>query len=349
VIAASFLAAVLPLLLAGRHFWRPSQISQCGYRYDASLRDHLSAFCPNPGLLSEIVQVLETEDMSLPGHDGEGGGVLSRSESFGFFEEPDDTWKLRKRIHGIEMGRQRRLARAFDQCQLAAAFWGSNYKPSFNCAFKQFVGGDEYSLGMYAVCDMHKIIKNAEAGKGCLVYSVGSDGDFSFEEAIRDKISAQCEVHTFDPNPVSFYNGENASPPDFVSYHAYPVGHDMGSRLESRGQESLGKSIPTIIRELGHEGRTIDLFKIDCEGCEFETYESLFGSDINIQQILIELHWNHCDRDMVRKVHKFFEHLQKHGYVAFHKEPNNVWNPEAPGANVEYSFIRLGSNFSAQL
>merc|ERR1712087_1088111 len=118
---------------------------------------------------------------------------------------------------------------------------------------------------MYSVCDVRTISKKAEAGKGCLVYKVGSDGDFSFEEAVRDKISAQCEVHTFDPNPVQFYNGDNASVPSFISYHAYPVAEeeDMATRPESakevlRGRgKPLGKSIPTIIKELGHQGRTI--------------------------------------------------------------------------------------------
>ena len=35
----------------------------------------------------------------------------------------------------------------------------------------------------------------------CLIYSVGSRGDFSFEEAVRKDVSKHCEVHTFDPSP----------------------------------------------------------------------------------------------------------------------------------------------------
>jgi hypothetical protein len=30
----------------------------------------------------------------------------------------------------------------------------------------------------------------------CLVYSVGSNNDFSFEEAVLDKIGHHCEIHT---------------------------------------------------------------------------------------------------------------------------------------------------------
>lgn len=370
-LATSVLAVALSLLLATQHIWRPTQVSQCGYQYDASLRNHLISFCPNQGLLSRDVRALETAELAMPDDDvehGVGGATLvSLNESFGFFKEPNDQWKLRKKQHRMELGRQKRHAPAFHQCQLAAAFWGLNYRPSFSCAYKQLIGGDEVGLGMYAVCDPHKIsqkvagtrrrptsthdpsnkpTRNAGVKEGCLVYSVGSDGDFSFEESVRAEISAECEIHTFDPNPVQHYNGENASAPDFVSYHAYPVGTDMGSRVGAAQQDSPGKSMPDIVSELGHEGRTIDLFKIDCEGCEFETYESWFGSNVIIQQILIELHWDHCDRDMVHKVQKFFQYLQNQGYVAFNREPAIVWNPEAPGSNMDYSFIRLGSNFA---
>ena len=80
----------------------------------------------------------------------------------------------------------------------------------------------------------------------------------------------------------------------------------------------------TIVKELGHVGRQIDLFKvrravgraarvvadlgwlcrtrstdlpwptclhqIDCETCEWETYREWFGQGVDIKQILIELH-----------------------------------------------------------
>jgi hypothetical protein len=54
-------------------------------------------------------------------------------------------------------------------------------------------------------------------------------------------------------------------------------------------------------KELGHEGRTIEVFKIDCEKCEWSNYKDRVSAII--RQILVENHgvpshvrgneWNH--------------------------------------------------------
>ena len=38
-------------------------------------------------------------------------------------------------------------------------------------------------------------------------------------------------------------------------------------------------------------------------------------------------------------MHKFFDVFYRHGYVAFHKEPNNIWLNY--GRCIEYSFIKV--------
>ena len=42
------------------------------------------------------------------------------------------------------------------------------------------------------VCDPHRITEQ----KDCLVYSVGSNNDFSFEMAVLKDIGPHCEIHT---------------------------------------------------------------------------------------------------------------------------------------------------------
>ena len=59
------------------------------------------------------------------------------------------------------------------------------------------------------------------------------------------------------------------------------------------------KTLPTIIKELGHEGREIDILKIDVEGSEYSFLENLFdstgGCPSFIQQVSLE--WHHFGWD----------------------------------------------------
>ena len=43
------------------------------------------------------------------------------------------------------------------------------------------------------------------------------------------------------------------------------------------------------MKELGHAGKTIDIFKIDCERCEVETYAPWLAAPMRLQQILVKI------------------------------------------------------------
>ena len=92
------------------------------------------------------------------------------------------------------------------------------------------------------------------------------------------------------------------------------------------------------VEELGHAGRTIDIFKIDCEGCEWNTYAEWFNSGVTLKQILVEVH-----SSPLGKADKFFTALQEEGYVTFHKEPNLY----TEGKCVEYALLKLEPSFFA--
>ena len=173
------------------------------------------------------------------------------------------------------------------------------------------------------VCDPHRV---ANKGKDCLVYSVGSNGDFSFEEHIFKDISPRCEIHTFDMSPKYA-----SMAPDGVKYHAWGISD------ETRGEF---KSFEDTIKELGHVGRTIDIFKIDCEGCEWKTFEAWLNPIVTLRQILVELH-----NSPAESTDNLFEKLEAAGYVAFHKEPNIKYLFGPTNIAVEYAFLKLGSTF----
>ncbi|CAF1459438.1 unnamed protein product [Rotaria sordida] len=96
------------------------------------------------------------------------------------------------------------------------------------------------------VCDPYRLKSRLD----CLVYSVGSNGDFGFEVNMK-KTMPHCEIHTFDQNQYSCPNG-------ICIFHQITFGngiHPPGS-----------KNWTTIIQELNHTQRKIDILKIDIEG-----------------------------------------------------------------------------------
>ena len=64
-----------------------------------------------------------------------------------------------------------------------------------------------FLLSFLQVCDPHRIKKLAEARKlndpnhpGCVIYSIGSNGDFSFEQGLQNEVGENvCEFHIIDP------------------------------------------------------------------------------------------------------------------------------------------------------
>jgi Methyltransferase domain len=84
-------------------------------------------------------------------------------------------------------------------------------------------------------------------------------------------------VHTFDPT-VSGEVMERMSKE--AGYHFHLWG--LGSQADMNAGVILGngplKTLEAIMGELGHTGRTIDVFKIDCEGCEYTVMQDqVFG------------------------------------------------------------------------
>jgi len=258
--------------------------------------------------------------------------ALAKRESLDFFDDiPSSHWKLLKKKVGdmspnyndwyvpvLGSGASKKKDTRDNEF---GYFYQNHYEPDFVCQHERRVG-NLHDGGKW-ICDPHRITKQKE----CLVYSIGSNNDFSFEEYVQTDIGAHCEIHTFD-----FGNFAEGAKKAGVQYHQYGVGLDDPPRF---------KSIKTIVKELGHEGRIIDIFKIDCEGCEWETFAELFDADIVIRQIQVELH---KAKNMTQKTPKFFDLTYKNGYVITHKEPNIAY-----GNAIEYALLKLAPEFSENI
>jgi hypothetical protein len=219
--------------------------------------------------------------------------------------------------------------------ELPHVWFQNHYEPEFSCQFERRIGrlGD----GGKWVCNPHFISKKQQ---DCLVYSVGSNGDASFEAAILQHVSPECQVHVFD------FGNYKSSVLVQTNHNPHVHYHQWGISDKTSG---VFKTLQDTVQELGHVGRTIDIFKIDCEGCELDTFSSWFHADVTLKQILVEIHphmttlfqWKSTVK--LPETVNFFTTLHEKGYVITHKEPNIQY--QGNGICVEYNFLLLSPEF----
>lgn len=245
----------------------------------------------------------------------------SHAESYGFFTDVRDAdWcRLKERAystpnHAIKY----KYGVGNGKAEQPNKWYQNNWEPTFTCLGEERQGmGD----GPKWICDPYRL----RSKKPCIVYSMGSANEFSFEENIHRNIGSHCEIHTFDPTTF----GGNSNKPPYVHFHAWGLDGSTHGRY---------KTLQRITQELGH--RNVDIFKIDCEGCEWKTFMHWFNY-IQPVQVLVELHSGTTGASPV-PAERFMRYMRKHGYAVFHKEPNTVG---CKGACIEYAFVRLAPKF----
>ncbi|ELT93845.1 hypothetical protein CAPTEDRAFT_221622 [Capitella teleta] len=167
----------------------------------------------------------------------------------------------------------------------------------------------------------------------CLVYSFGIRNDWSFDDALYEKMG--CEVHSFDP---SIGKEDHMHKPK-VYFHNLGL---WGSRFVNAKKWSLD-SFGGILKKLGHEEariyaqqRVIDAVKVDIESSEWPFLQDVISASgpsvlRNVKQMALEIHtprWNREKRGMSQKdyaqiIHHFKEFRQKLGFRNFLYRTNN--------------------------
>jgi hypothetical protein len=211
------------------------------------------------------------------------------------------------------------------------------FEPTYTC-HSEYRRGKDIGDGGKFVCgeaDYFKAQTTTPSGEPpCLMYSVGSYGDAQFEHDIKQNFG--CEIHTFDPTGNSTRFAENVERAG-ATFHAIGVDGSVSTMWNpDTGKLSRLLPITDIVNMLGHAGRHIHILKIDCEGCEYAAFKSLWGhikeGAVTIGQIQIELH-----RTDFGNISSFFEGADDAGYMIFHKERNH-WGCQGFKC-VEYSLI----------
>lgn len=214
---------------------------------------------------------------------------LAYKESLGFFDDLEEwVWKRAKKRCRDQMIRDAAARRDPALADLATNsgynyavskpgkdFYLQFYSPGFTCPEEERIGrlGD----GGKWMCDPYRVwsrqfvnLSTKPTVPPVLVYSIGSNNDWGFEDSVlADGRCPYCEIHTFDHTINA-----NTQKPDVVNFHK------IGLAAKDEAGKNL-KTLPTLIKELGHENRRIEIFKIDCEGCEWSVFLGMFDSAEN--------------------------------------------------------------------
>lgn len=181
-----------------------------------------------------------------------------------------------------------------------------------------------------------------------IIYSFGIGEDISFDTAIIKNHG--CPVFGFDPTPKSIlWVRSNSNLPRQFRLLEYGVdtqthhvtfylpnneAHVSGSMVQtSNVSEKMAIRVPMkkfadIASELGHN--RIDVLKMDIEGAEYIVVEDILNSQVEVTQILIEIHERFFP-DGKERTAKLFDVLYKKGYALFGHSVSNE----------ELSFIKL--------
>lgn len=179
------------------------------------------------------------------------------------------------------------------------------------------------------------------ANRSCLVYSIGSHNEYGFEKAIK-AVHPHCDIHTFDPT-LGHNPGDGGSVflgSAFSRFHDLGLGDPPGAGAEGAApwRRKL-RPLRALMQGLGHEGRVIDILKVDCEGCEWTAVADIFDEiargRISIGQLQLEIHL--APSTSQEDIHGFMAKADRAGLRIFHKEPN-VLHSDGFSA-IEYAFV----------
>jgi Methyltransferase domain len=235
----------------------------------------------------------------MAAHSSSTATLLAHEQSFGYFDDiADENWRRRQRRACTHKHYRSAGVHQVNDDTDPSRWYMLNYFPLFSCPNQERIGGA--GDGAKWVCDPLRLKKqkaretketnevsavqattrtaydstpqkavtlpapDVENNNKCLVYSVGCSGNYDFEDGLVELLGAgTCEIHVFDLSQ-DYTRPDDAQNND-IHFHYW----GLKSSYDKSGLSSkyTYKTLRESMQELGHTGRTVDLFKIDCEGC----------------------------------------------------------------------------------
>lgn len=253
----------------------------------------------------------------------------------------------------------------FDVRNYLQSHWHAGEPHGASCGRLTRLGAD--GDGGKLVCDVHSLVR---AGQRCLVVSVGSNGESSFERAVHE-INPHCEVHVYDhtlsaaklsalpiKNPtrrhkklrVQLQKGARTRA-DSVLTSAASTRIDLlnvEERIFRFYPERFNATSEQVRR---YRGRTVQILKLDCDGCEFTALPTWLDRGICTHQVLLELHAADNGaifgpmgilggagdaRQRIYATHALLARMEAHELAVFSVEPNIAYSD---GSNVELGLV----------
>eukprot|EP00884_Botryococcus_braunii_P008611 jgi/Botrbrau1/17751/Bobra.0127s0011.2 len=217
------------------------------------------------------------------------------------------------------------------------------FLPHYSCPHKEKIGvmAGDGDNGKW-VCGVRTLLQHP----GCIVYSVGSNGDVSFERGILAK--THCEVHVFDPTLTPQQKAEVEKVPELHLHEYGLAANDSYVDLSGDVSKTLGKivagfetkSLNTILKELGHTW--IDVLKIDIEGFEWEVLESLLDQPgpLPFTQLQVEYHYQSNGQQSLTQMRNVLARMITKDMRVFSTEPNTWWFNNGYDY-IEYAYIQV--------
>lgn len=205
---------------------------------------------------------------------------VEKAFQLNFAPRPPDTGDQRTNIDAMSFqGQESYTRRRFDFfLPRGVAGQEGGIKPAWHmCMHPQLLGtrrAYRSSRDGYMSCGI--FIRD---GFNCVVYSLGSNDQFDFEEAVLQR--SNCSVHTFDCT-------SNAPPKQLSHRHHF---HDTCIGPSTSGSPKLKfKSLQQVMSELGHS--RLSAMKWDVEGFEYELFRELLQDKGRLpREAMFEIHY----------------------------------------------------------